>query len=263
MKNTEENKKPPSTPFSGIWGTVLIIFLITVAFGILIYGMFITDFISVIDFSSFIANNREDDDQVNFDHVYDGLLNGTEEYQFVYASTPEELTDIIAGFSLPEKYEFKATIVTVGSEGLDTVKLSASCDNGTYIIEKSRDDTPFEKIELDAEGYVTVTDVTRNRSAKHKSSNNITFEGQCGIPSLSDVSDICNAILSNTESVSEYSVSLVSRESKSYYSVSVSYDDINQRDEYYLSTSTCLIEDAFTFIDGTLIYRYHLDEYSA
>lgn len=263
MKNAKENKKSPSSAFSGIWGTVLMMFLITVAFGILIYGMYITDFISIIDFSSFIASNREEGNLVNNDPVYDTLMSGAKEYEFVYASTPEELTDIIAGFALPEKYSFKATAVTVGSVGLDNVKLSASRDKDTYVIEKSREGTMFEKIELGSDGYVTVTDVERNRSAKHKSSENITFEGQCGIPSLTDVSDICYSILNNTTDASEYSVALVSREGSSYYCVSVYFDDIKQLDEYYLSTDTCLIEEAYTYIDGTLIYRYHLDEYSA
>lgn len=262
MKNKTDNKKSPKTTFNGVWGTVLMMFLITVAFGILIYGMYITDFISVIDFSAVIANKNDDKNKTGNDLVFESLKDHSEEYEFVYASTPEELTDIIAGFTLPENYSIKATTVTIGESGFDNLKISATHGKDTYVIEKSREGTAFERTELSTDGYVTVTDLERNSSAKHKNSDTITFEGQCGIPSLNDVSKLCLSIINGESEVSECSVSLVSRNSSAYYCVSVYYDDIKQRDDYYISTVSCLIEDAFTYIDGTLIYRYHLDEYT-
>ncbi len=262
MKNKRENKKSPKNAFSSVWGTVLMVFLITVAFGILIYGMYITDLISVIDFSAVIANKNDDRSKEDNDLVFESLKDYSEEYEFVYASTPEELTDIISDFALPEEYSIKATTVTLGESGFDNVKVSASHGKDTYVIEKIREGETFERTELGTDGYVTVTDLKRNSSAKHKNSDAITFEGQCGIPSLSDVSELCLSIIDGAPEVSEYSVSLVSKNSNAYYCVSVYYDDIKQRDDYYLSTSSCLIEEAYTYIDGTLIYRYHLDEYT-
>lgn len=263
MKKAKDNKKSPSTVFSGIWGTILMMLLITVAFGILIYGMYITDFISVIDFSAVIANNNRDDNRVNNDLVYETLRDAADSYQFVYASTPEELTDIIADLSLPYNFNMKATVSTLGADGFESVDIAATHSLETYVIDKSRDGTVFEKIELSSNGYVTVTDVARNSSAKHKNSKEITFESQCGIPSLNDVSDLCESILDGSVDVSEHSVSLVSKDNVSYYCVTVTYDDINQRDEYYLSTNSSLIEEAYTYVNDTIVYAYRLNEFVA
>ncbi len=262
MKKAKDNNKSSSTVFSGIWGTVLMTLLITIAFGILIYGMYITDFISVIDFSAVIANKKEEGNVVNNDVVYDILKNESDLYEFVYESTPGELTDIISGFVSPEEYTFKSTVVSSGQLSTDLVELSAVRSKDGYAIEKRRDGILFETVKLDNDGYITVTDELRDRFATHVNGDGIEFEAQCGIPSLNDLAGLCRDIINNNSDVDQYTVSLVSKDGIPYYYVSFVYNDIIQKEEFYLSTENCMITDAYTYIGDTLVYRYHLDEYA-
>ena len=263
MKKTKANSKSSATVFGGIWGTVLMTLLISIAFGILIYGMYITDFISVIDFSAVIANKREEGNKINHDVVYDVLKNESDSYEFVYESTPSDLTDIISEFVSPAEYSFKSTVFNIGATTTDTIQLYAVHSDDGYKIEKSRTGVLFETVLLDNDGYITVTDEIRGRQAKHKNGEGIGFEEQCGIPSVEDLADVCRDIINNDSDVDQFIVSLVSKDGIPYYYVSFVYNDIIQKDEFYLSTETGMITEAYTYINETLVYRYHLDEYMA
>lgn len=263
MKKTKANSKSSATVFGGIWGTVLMTLLITIVFGILIYGMYITDFISVIDFSAVIASKREEGDQINNDVVYDVLKNESDSYEFVYEVTPSDLTDIISEFASPDEYSFKSTVYNSGSAETDVIELNAMFSKDGYKIEKSRSGILFETVFLDNEGYITVTDEIRDRQAKHKNGEGIKFEAQCGIPSVEDLADVCRDIVNSDSDVDQFTVLLVSKDGIPYYYVSFVYNDIIQKEEFYLSTETGMISEAYTYINETLVYRYHLDEYSA
>ena len=263
MKKSKSNNSSSTSVFGGAIGTILMTLLITVAFGVLIYGMYVTDFISVIDFSAVISNKNTEDDKINNDVVYDILKDESDLYEFVYETTPDELTEILSDFVQPEVYSFKATVVKSATGDVDTVNISGNKTEDVYIIEKSRNGNAFEKIELDNAGDITVTDINRNISAKHKSTDGIGFEEQCGIPSVEGIAAVCGSIADKTANVGEYTVSLVSRDNASYYYVSFVYTDIEQREEFYVSSDKGVICDAYTYINGTLVYRYHLDQYVA
>ena len=265
MNKDNKKGKFPLPSFNGFWGTLLMTFLITVAFGLLIYGMYLTDIISLIDISSIFESKNAGKNSIDSnDRIYEALKteDDTETYKFLYDITPEELTTILSGYKLNDNYSFRAETVNYGTGKNREISLRVTKSKDSFKVTKSEKGNVFETVSLE-NGVVTVTDNIRNRFSKYNGYPDFSFESVCGMPSLSQITDICSKIIDgDTESVTDYEISLVSDSSKTLYHVVFTYPDLSQKEEYYISSESGMIESAYTYFSDRLFYRYSLTDYS-
>ena len=265
MKSLKDKRKAPKSVSNGMTGTILITLLITLLFAALIYGMYVLNIISFFDVSDFFSGKENNSSLIeNSDDLYDSLniVAPSDEYKFLYEVTPDELTVILSSFEDKTHYSISAEIVNYSSSKSMLTRIQAERDGDVFDIIKYVGSELTESIQSDG-AVVTVTDETRGRSAKHKFIESFGFEPMCAIPSLSDLTAICDKVFSEeSDDVIDYDISLVSSGDQSFYKAVFTYPDIMQREEYYVSPDTQMIVNAYSYLNDSLYYRYSLLDYN-
>ncbi|MBE6606335.1 MAG: hypothetical protein E7635_04790 [Ruminococcaceae bacterium] len=261
--DNKKNRKAPKSSGISFKGTILITVCITLAFALLIYVMYIFDFITFIDLADKMNNNMHFTNILSDDEVlYENLAEKTQidNFQLMYEITPEELTLILSACNPYDSYTISSNITNQSSDTEITVRIRATKDLDVYDIKKYTGDVLFESIISNGE-QIEVKDEIRGRSVKYAKSDLFSFESLCSIPSIDTVSDICNGIINGEANVIDYNISLVSDGEYNLYKAVFTYPDILQREEYYISLDTEMIVKLDSYIGDQLYYSYSLVDF--
>lgn len=259
MNNSEKSTKKSASRKNGLLKLVFKFGVFIALFLFIIGAVYLINNLSV---ESFFRNDTDELISDTPDNFYNQLLseNKYESYEVLYKLTPEELTDILSAFTIPEKFSMTTETVNYSAGKTQITTNVILYDRDEYSLNRYESGKLIESITCD-NNEITFKDELRARSNVFPKSDEFTFEKCCSIPALSELTRICTEILSSSEKLLEYDISLVAGEEDCLYRVVFTYPDINQKEEYYVSEEKSMIVGNYSYINGNLYYRYLVTDF--
>lgn len=262
MSNDKKEKSKVSLAFSGFRGTLFITLIIALAFALLIYVMYIFDFVAFVDFGEIFGENSKKNETLPKSELLFENINeiNSDSYSLLYELTIDELTLILSEAVPSHSYKATSVVTNYSEDNVNEVTIVANKNMSKYEISKYNDDLIFESITSDGT-TVTVKDELRNRSAKYPYDEKFSFESMCQIPDTYSVIEICNSIKDESTPVINYNLSLVNVDNQNLYKAEFVYPDLLQREEYLINIDNNMIVSLNSYFDDELYYSYSLLSY--
>lgn len=262
MSNDKKEKSKVSLAFSGFRGTLFITLIIAFAFALLIYFMYIFDFVAFIDFSKIFGEKEKINDTLPKNELLYENINeaNNDSYTLLYELTIDELTLILSEAIPNSHYKLTSLVSNYSDDNTSEVKITASKEKNKFDISKYKNDEIYESIISDGT-TVTVRDELRNRSEKYPFDEKFSFESLCQMPSVDSVIEICNKVNGESSPVINYDLSLVYVNNQNLYKAEFVYPDLLQKEVYLINIDNNMIVSLNSYFDDVLYYSYSLIEY--